>query len=232
MPGRDPQPNTPHVAGAPRTALVTAGPTEEPIDSVRFLSNRSSGRMGLALAEALAEKGLAVTLALGPIRSEVPAALRDHPEVRVVRFRTSRDLQALLEQTLPSMDLVVMAAAVADYRPVATVDGKLKRSAAGLTPMLEGVPDLLAVTRPLRKPGARVFGFALEPTERLERSALDKLERKDLAGIVANPLETMDAPDIEGTLYLRDGSSHAPGRRLAKGAFASWLVEQWMRAAD
>lgn len=205
-------------------ALVTAGPTEEPIDSVRFLGNRSSGRMGLAIADALAARGFAVTLAVGPIRTELPAGLRDHPQVRVERFRTSRELEALLVRELPAADLVVMAAAVADFRPKVAGDGKLRRGDAGLTLELESVPDLLASTSRHRKPGARVIGFALEPRERLERSAKEKLERKDLAGIVANPLETMDAPDIEGTLFLRDGTARSPGGRLSKEAFAAWLA--------
>ena len=209
-----------------RTALVTAGPTEEPIDAVRFVSNRSSGRMGIAIAEALAAQGLAVTLALGPIRSEVPRSLREHPRVRIARFGSSHDLQGLLERELPGMDLVIMAAAVADYRPATVSEGKLRRTEGGLTLQLEGVPDLLACTRPFRKPGACVVGFALEPRERLERSALDKLARKDLAAIVGNPLETMEAPDIEGTLFLRDGSVRSPGARVAKEAFASWLVSE------
>jgi phosphopantothenoylcysteine decarboxylase/phosphopantothenate--cysteine ligase len=203
-------------------ALVTAGPTEEPIDDVRFLGNRSSGRMGLAIAVALADLGWRVRLAVGPIRVTTPS----HHHVEVVPFRTSRDLEALLRAELPNAELVVMAAAVADYRPTAVSTGKMRRSADGLTLALEGVPDLLATTREARGEGSRVFGFALEPAERLRASALEKLERKDLAGIVANPLETMDAPDIDGTLFLRDGQVLSPGTRLPKDAFARWLAQQ------
>ncbi|MFZ4751236.1 MAG: phosphopantothenoylcysteine decarboxylase [Phycisphaerales bacterium] len=208
-------------------ALVTAGPTEEPIDTVRFIGNRSSGRMGIEIAEALLAQGFHTVLALGPIRTEVPERLRDHPRATILRFRSSQELESLLRRELPEADLVVMAAAVADFRPRSASEGKMKRTDAGLTLELEGVPDLLASTRAARKPGARVFGFALEPRDRLERSAREKLERKDLAGIVANPLETMDAPDIEGTLFLRDGSVHAPapaGERVSKSAFAGWLA--------
>lgn len=215
-------------------ALVTAGPTEEPIDAVRFLGNRSSGRMGLAIAEALLDRSWRVTLAVGPIRTEVPAMFResapgggidrDDPHARLLRFRTSQDLEALLRRELPQSDLVVMAAAVADYRPRSVSEGKMRRSAQGLTIELVGVPDLLASTVPSRKAGARVFGFALEPKDRLESSARDKLVRKDLAGIVANPLETMDAPDVDGTVFLRDGRVLAPGSRLPKAAFARWLA--------
>ena len=172
-------------------ALVTAGPTEEPIDTVRFIGNRSSGRMGIEIAEALLAQGFHTVLALGPIRVELPGRLQNHPQVTILRFRSSHELESLLRRELPVADLVVMAAAVADFRPRSASEGKLKRSDGGLTLELEGVPDLLASTRAARKPGARVFGFALEPRERLERSAREKLERKDLAGIVANPLETL-----------------------------------------
>lgn len=205
-----------------RSALVTAGPTEEPIDAVRFLGNRSSGRLGLAIAKALADRGVPVTLLLGPIRVPVPA----DPRVTVLRFRTAAELEALLRRHLPQFDLVVMAAAVADYRPKKLAAGKLRRDAESLTIELEGVPDLLATTRELRKPGARVIGFALEPRERLESSAREKLERKDLTGIVANPLETMDADGIDGTLFLRDGRVRTPGGVIPKPDFARWLAAE------
>lgn len=227
-PPRRMQPNTSpahhsSTATTTRSALVTAGPTEEPIDEVRFLGNRSSGRMGVALAIALAEHGWRVRLALGPIRITPPC----HPLVDIVPFRSSRDLETLLRRELPAADLVVMAAAVADYRPSVVESGKMRRSAEGMVLTLEGVPDLLATTRDARKPASRVFGFALEPSDRLRSSALEKLVRKDLAGIVANPLETMDAADIDGTLFLRDGRELSPGERCSKQAFARWLADQW-----
>lgn len=201
-------------------AFVTAGPTEEPLDEVRFIGNRSSGRMGIAIAEALADAGHAVTLALGPVRREPP----QHPRVAVRRFRTSAELEALMRRELPDADLVVMAAAVADFRPRKTVEGKLRRSDGGLQVDLEPVPDLLSATAGCRKPGAGIVGFALEPRERLESSALDKLARKDLVAIVANPLETMDAPDVDAVVHFRDGTHARPQGRLAKEAFARWLV--------
>ncbi|MFM7261888.1 MAG: phosphopantothenoylcysteine decarboxylase [bacterium] len=204
----------------PVRVLVTAGPTEEPIDEVRFLGNRSSGRMGVALAHAFADAGVEVRLALGPIRVAPPT----HDRVAVLPFRTSHDLEELLVRELPAADVVVMAAAVADYRPQRVEVGKLRRTGDGLHLQLESVPDLLATTLAHRKPGARVFGFALEPTERLRSSALEKLERKALAGIVANPLETMDAADIDGTLFLRDGRVLHPVGRLSKDDFARWLA--------
>ena len=201
--------------------LVTAGPTEEPIDEVRFIGNRSSGRLGIAIAHAFADLGAEVVLALGPVRVAPPDAF-GAPEhagrVRVERFRTSREL--------PRAEIVVMAAAVADFRPTTRLEGKMRRGGS-LTLELEPVEDLLTTTAAFRRPEARVFGFALEPRERLAASARDKLERKALAGIVANPLETMDAADIDATLYLRDGRARraAPeGTRIAKDAFARWLA--------
>lgn len=212
----------------PTKALVTAGPTEEPIDEVRFVGNRSSGRMGIAVAEALAERGIAVTLALGPVRSAQPAAdaLAVGNPVEVVRFRTAHDLEELMRARLGEFDLVVMAAAVADYRPRSVAAGKLRRTDSALAIELEPVPDLLATTRAMRRPGARVVGFALEPADDLERSALDKLGRKDLWGIVANPLETMESPEIAGTLFTRSGRRLPPAPRMAKGAFARWLAAE------
>jgi phosphopantothenoylcysteine decarboxylase/phosphopantothenate--cysteine ligase len=229
QPAADPAaPSPAHAAGAERPiALVTAGPTEEPIDEVRFLGNRSSGRMGLAIARALAERGFAVRLAVGPIRVAIP----DDPRIEVLRFRTSQDLEALLRDELPKASLVVMAAAVADFRPQSIQPGKLRRTDGGLSLALEPVPDLLASTRSCRRPGSTVVGFALEPAERLRASALDKLARKDLSGIVANPLETMDAPDIDGTLFLRDGTERSPGGPVAKDAFAGWLAGELTRIA-
>jgi phosphopantothenoylcysteine decarboxylase/phosphopantothenate--cysteine ligase len=206
--------------------LVTAGPTEEPIDEVRFIGNRSSGQLGIAVARAFADLGADVALALGPVRTPLPAALAASERVRIVRFRTAADLRAAMTRELPDADVVVMAAAVADFRPAAREGGKMRRGEARSLE-LEPVEDLLSATRASRKPGACIVGFALEPSDELERSALGKLERKDLAAIVANPLETMDAPDIDATVYLRDGGVRraAPAdTRIAKADFARWLA--------
>ena len=206
-------------------ALVTAGPTEEPIDAVRFIGNRSSGRMGCAITRALIARGVEVTLLAGPIR----VALPEEKGLRVKSFRTANDLELLMREELPHAHLVVMAAAVADYRCSAIEPGKLRRTSAGLTLELEAVPDLLASTRNSRREGARVIGFALEPRERLEVSAREKLLRKDLFAILANPLETMDSPDIEATLYLRDGEVCLTAQKCSKEECAVWFVEHVLR---
>ncbi|MFN5495985.1 MAG: phosphopantothenoylcysteine decarboxylase [bacterium] len=216
----------PSASARGQRVLVTAGPTEEPIDEVRFIGNRSSGQLGIAVAEAFADLGAEVTLALGPVRAALPQPHRGAGGIRIERFRTAADLRALMTRELPSADIVVMAAAVADVRPAAAhLAGLARGEARSLA--LEPVEDLLSATREARKPGACIVGFALEPSDELERSARAKLERKDLAAIVANPLETMDAPDIDATVYVRDGSVRraAPtAARIAKTDFARWLA--------
>lgn len=199
--------------------LITAGPTHEPIDAVRFIGNRSSGKLGIALAREAAARGLEVTLLLGPVCAEAPAG------PSVFRFRTTADLEELLRAHGPRADVVIMAAAVADYRPkAAQIDGKIRRAAAGLTLELEATPDLLAELGAKRHEGQRLIGFALEPRERLVESAKSKLERKRVDAIVANELETMDAETIRATVFTKTRSIETPGM-MAKSAFAPWLLE-------
>lgn len=204
--------------------LVTAGPTHEPIDRVRFIGNRSSGRLGLAIAEAAVRRGSPTTLLLGPIES---APSRPDPHLDIVRFRTAAELERLLEARADRHDLVVMAAAVADFRPRSVHEGKHARTAEGLSLELEPVPDLLAALAARRRPGQRIVGFALEETSELESRAAAKLRRKAIDAIVANPLETMDAGDIRGLLLFADGRRETPPGHpaaISKQAFAEWLV--------
>ena len=204
--------------------LITAGPTHEPIDRVRFIGNRSSGKMGLAIARAAAAAGWRVRLLLGP----VPTTPHD-PAVTVERFQTTEELRALLAKRMPTTDVLVMAAAVADYRPdPADTDlkGKIRRKGEGLTLKLVSTPDLLQEAASRRRAGQVLVGFALEPARGLEKAARGKLERKGVDFVVANPLETMDSADIDGMLVGREGQTRAPGRRLSKDAFAAWLIAQ------
>ncbi|MGH7131633.1 MAG: phosphopantothenoylcysteine decarboxylase [Phycisphaerales bacterium] len=210
---------------APGHLLITAGPTHEPIDAVRFIGNRSSGQLGIALADAAAKAGWHVTLLLGPTN-----LTPSDPKIRVLRFRTTTDLQALLTANFHRCDALVMAAAVADYRPAtseaaADADGKLRRVAEGLTLRLEPTPDLLAQIGRLRQPGQVLVGFALEPRSRMMASAQDKLTRKGLDLIVANPLETMDAPTIEATVIGRAGVVLQTPKPVAKARFATQLAK-------
>lgn len=204
-------------------ALVTLGPTHEPVDDVRFLGNRSSGRLGVEIARALANRGCRVGVLAGPCQ---PPELASLPEVQ--RFRTAEELRTLLDRTWPSCDLLVMAAAVADWRPVSPGRGKWRRSDGPMRLDLEPVPEILGALR--SRPDQFVVGFALEPAEDLMRSAAAKLQRKRADCIVANPLQTMDAADIDGTLVWPDGRADSAGT-LPKPAFAEWLSDRILPAA-
>jgi phosphopantothenoylcysteine decarboxylase/phosphopantothenate--cysteine ligase len=205
-----------------RHLLVTAGPTQEPIDAVRYIGNRSSGRLGIALAEAAARRGWRTVLLLGPVAF--------HPtdsRVTTHRFRTTDDLSHLLDRHAHDAGVLVMAAAVADYRPKpgqADLEGKTRRTDTGLHLELEATPDLLAGCSRRRRPGQTFVGFALEPRDRLLESARRKLGRKGLDMIVANPLETMDAGTIEATLLRADGVEERTNGPIDKVAFADWLL--------
>lgn len=198
--------------------LVTAGPTREPIDSVRYLSNRSSGRMGLAIAAAGQARGWDTTLLLGPVTADVP------PGTDPIRFETTAELASLLEEHWQRHDMLIMAAAVCDHRPATRHDGKLHRDGPQ-TIELEPTDDLLASLRGMTRPDQIRIGFALEPRDRLEASAIRKLERKQLDAIVANPLETMDGDQVDAILLGADGTRTAPGA-MTKEDFASWLLDE------
>ncbi len=203
-----------------RRLLITAGPTHEPIDAVRYLANRSSGRLGLALAAAAREAGWDVTLLLGPVATAPPAG------VTTQRFESTADLAARLEACFPECDVLIMAAAVADYRPRPVARGKLPREGAEVRLELEPTPDLVAACAARKRPGQRLIGFALEEAAELEVRAAEKLRRKGLDAIVANPLETMGAADIRAVVLTAGGERLIPaeGRPLDKAAFARWLI--------
>lgn len=160
------------------TVLVTAGPTREPIDPVRFLSNHSSGKMGYAVAAAAAEAGARVVLVSGPV--ELPTPER----VERIDVVTAEQMHAAVMARLPECDILIATAAVADYRPRTAAPAKLKKTAASLTLELERTPDILAEAK-ARRPGIFAVGFAAE-TEALEAHAREKLERKGLDLVAAN----------------------------------------------
>jgi phosphopantothenoylcysteine decarboxylase/phosphopantothenate--cysteine ligase len=165
--------------------LVTAGPTVEDVDAVRFLSNRSSGRMGYAVAREAALRGARVTLISGPVQ------LPDPPGVEVIRIRSAAEMAAAVLERFPSVDVVVKAAAVADYRPSAPVSGKLKKSAAPWRLELEPTPDILARLG-AEKTRQILVGFAAE-AEGLLDYAREKLRRKNLDLVVANDIRAADS---------------------------------------
>lgn len=203
--------------------LITAGPTREPIDAVRFISNRSSGQVGIRLAEAAVAAGHEVTLLLGPVLRVPTGAVAD----RVVAFESAADLKALLDLHFSAADVLIMAAAVADYRPVERVAGKLPRGHAGEGRILrlEPTEDLVAAMARQKRPDQRVIAFALEEPDLLEQRAREKLQRKRVDAIVANPLQTMDAETIEPSFITAAGRSFVGGQ-MSKQAFGPWLLEQ------
>ena len=170
-----------------RRVLVTAGPTREPVDPVRYVGNRSSGRMGFALAREAWLRGAEVFLVTGP--SELP----DPVGVHTVRVHTAREMLEEVESLIPEADLTAFAAAVADFRPREIRPGKTKRSARGEKLEIELVanPDIALETVAMRRKGSVTIGFALE-TEELRERAAGKLEAKAFDLIVAND------PGVEG----------------------------------
>lgn len=209
------------VARRPGRLLITAGPTHEPIDAVRYLANRSSGRLGEALARAGARRGWSVTLLLGPVGRPVEDTGAD-----LIRFTTTADLDRLLAERATACDVLVMAAAVADYRPARPAGGKIPRSDGPITLALEPTPDLVAREARRRRPGQVFVGFSLGPRPGLLETARAKLRAKSLDSIVANPIETMDADTIEATLIRAVGAQESTPGRLSKADFADWLLDR------
>jgi phosphopantothenoylcysteine decarboxylase/phosphopantothenate--cysteine ligase len=181
-----------------QTVLVTAGPTWEAIDPVRGLTNRSSGKMGYAVAEAAAEAGARVILVSGP------TSLSDPERVRTLRVESAQQMHDTVHKHAAEADIFIGVAAVADYRPTRTADRKIKKTDAGMTLELERTPDILASVAALR-PAPFTVGFAAE-TENLEQHARAKLENKKLDLVAANRVgtDTGFASD-DNSLLLVDG---------------------------
>ncbi|MDH3590906.1 MAG: phosphopantothenoylcysteine decarboxylase [Planctomycetota bacterium] len=196
--------------------LITAGPTREPLDPVRFLSNRSTGRMGLAIAEAALRRGHEVQVVLGPIALQPPVGA----DVYVVE--TTDEMLAATLDFLDDTDAIICAAAVCDYRPTARSEQKLKRGAMKTIELVEN-PDIAAEVGARR--GTRPLAvFALETTDGVA-NAIDKLERKNADLCVLNTPDAIGADEAAFTLVRRDGSTTDLGK-LAKGALAQRLLDE------
>jgi phosphopantothenoylcysteine decarboxylase/phosphopantothenate--cysteine ligase len=182
--------------------VVTAGGTKEPIDPVRYLGNHSSGKMGYAVAEAARNRGAHVTLV------SAPTGLEPLYGVAMINVRTAADMRDAVLDACAHADGLIMAAAVADFRPAHTAEQKLKKHKSGLTLELEGTADILEAVQRAGLDLVRV-GFAAE-SERLIEHAADKLRRKELALIVANDITASDAGF--GTDTNRVVILHADGR--------------------
>ena len=203
----------------PMHFLITAGPTREPLDPVRYLSNRSSGKMGFAVAAAAQQAGHAVTLIAGP------TALTPPQGVSLVKVTTAQEMDDAVMAALPSAQIAVFAAAVADYRPVQAALQKIKKGADTLTLTLERTPDVLGSVRAAGFTGVLV-GFAAE-TEHVLAHAQEKLRRKGCDLMVANDVsgsETgFDTDDNEITLVFASGEIR-PLPRASKSRLAEILV--------
>lgn len=209
--------------------LVTAGPTREALDPVRFLSNRSSGKMGYAVASEAVRRGARVTLVSGPTALDPP------PGADFVPVTTAAEMECALAERFPACRILVMAAAVADYRPSGALKDKRKRSTGAWQVALEPTPDLLAGLKALRKPGHFVCGFAAETAD-LRANALRKLEEKGLDLIAANDVtrEGLGFDSDRNALLIlwRDGrEERVPEASKAQCARALWdaITEEILR---
>ncbi|HEU4632110.1 MAG TPA: bifunctional phosphopantothenoylcysteine decarboxylase/phosphopantothenate--cysteine ligase CoaBC [Gemmatimonadaceae bacterium] len=190
-----------------RRVLVTAGPTRERVDPVRYISNDSSGRMGVAVAAAAWRRGAEVTLVHGPLAVPLPTG------VTTVRVTTTAEMCEAVRERIGAQDVLVMAAAPADFRPRASAASKIKKDAGPRALELEPTPDILLATRDARRPGAVIVGFALE-TGDPTASARDKLARKGLDLVVANdatePGAGFGVATNRVTLVAADGEERLP----------------------
>jgi len=206
---------------AGETVLVTAGPTREAVDPVRYLSNRSSGKMGYALAEAALRRGARVILVSGPV------ALAPPQNAEFVAVRTAEEMRAAALDRLPQATVVMMAAAVADFRPANPAGQKIKRGSAPMALQLAPTPDILAEIA-AQKGGRTLVGFAAETAD-LAENARRKLVRKDVDLVVANDVSRQGAGfDVDTnivTLVRRDGTlEELP--QMSKSELASRLLDE------
>ena len=203
-----------------RRVLITSGPTREAIDAVRFVSNRSSGKMGAALARAALMMGAEVTVITGPSTAVMPV------RANVVRVESAREMLAAGLMVAPEADLVIGAAAVADYRPARAHDGKLPKREERMSLEMVRNPDVLSALAE-KCPGAAV-GFAAEVAGSRE-AALEKLRAKGLAAIALNDVGDseigFESDRNELTLLDADGKSEGSGR-MSKLRCAIWLLER------
>lgn len=219
-PGRMPEPEVivehvarllqPASALAGRRVLVTAGPTREALDPVRYLSNHSSGLMGCELARAAWRRGADVVLVAGPVTVPLP---RGDEAMRVVRVESTQEMADAVRAELPDADALVMAAAPADFRPAQVAGDKIKKSARPDAVALEPTPDILLGTRAARRPGAVIVGFALETRDAVAYGR-GKLQAKELDLVVVNDATEAGAgfgvDTNRVTLVARDGDEALP----------------------
>jgi phosphopantothenoylcysteine decarboxylase/phosphopantothenate--cysteine ligase len=206
------------------TVLITAGPTQEPLDPVRFISNRSSGKMGYAIAEAAAARGAAVILVSGPVALPAPAG------VRVVHVETATQMRSAVLENLEASSIIIKAAAVADYHVANVPKQKIKKTATRLSLELDPTPDILAEAG--QKKGDRLLiGFAAE-TQNLVEEARRKLQTKNCDMVVGNIVSRDDigfgSDDNEVVLVLRTGEAISVPR-ASKRVVADAILDHALR---
>lgn len=206
-----------------KRVVVTAGPTVEPIDSVRFISNPSTGKMGFAIAEAAVERGAEVALVTGPV------ALADARGAKMVRVGTAREMKAAVDELFPSADIAVFSAAVSDFRPRTAFDRKLKKGADDeALSRIELIknPDILASCGASKRTGQVVVGFAAETNDVID-NARGKLSRKKADFIVANDVsrgQGFGADSDKVTFVSASGEQHLP--ELGKRELADRILDK------
>jgi phosphopantothenoylcysteine decarboxylase/phosphopantothenate--cysteine ligase len=171
-----------------RTVLVTAGPTYEALDPVRFIGNRSSGKMGFAIVNELAQRGAAVHLVVGPTKLPIDFA----KSVSVVKVESAQQMFEAATAVFGQCDAAILAAAVADYRPKVVSDVKIKKKEGEMTLELEKTPDIAATLGQLKQAHQRIVGFALETNNEF-KNAVSKLNRKNFDAVVLNSLQDAGA---------------------------------------
>lgn len=206
-----------------KRVVVTAGPTVEPIDAVRFISNPSTGKMGFAIAEAAVERGAEVTLVTGPV------SLTDVPGAKMVRVGTACEMKTAVDEAFPSADIAVFSAAVSDFRPRTVSDRKLKKGAdddALVHIELVENPDILASCGAAKREGQVVVGFAAE-TNDVIGNARSKLSRKKADFIVANDVSSgrgFGADSDEVAFVSASGEEHLP--EMGKRELADRILDK------
>ena len=239
-PGRLPEPPTIAAAAlalvapqdlAGRRVVISAGGTHEPLDPVRFLGNRSTGRQGYAIASACAARGASVELVSANVHLPDPAG------ARVTRVETALELRTAVHASAADADVVIMAAAVADFRPARRSTAKIKKTGAEPDPIaLEINPDVLAELTAARRPGQVIIGFAAETgdAETVARLGADKARRKGADVLVVNPVgESTGFGDVETTVTFLDAEGHVLGSAAgSKVEVAAAVAETAARLLD
>jgi phosphopantothenoylcysteine decarboxylase/phosphopantothenate--cysteine ligase len=205
-----------------KTVLISAGPTYEPIDPVRFIGNRSSGKMGYALAEASIRRGAKVHLISGPVALPPPQG------ANVEYVETAREMQEMLFKHFPSADILIMAAAVSDYTTDSTLAQKKKKDGTEWTLHLKENPDILSALTKSRHPGQTIMGFAAE-TSLVRKELQDKLRRKGVDLLASNnisePGSGFGSENNSILLLTHDGSSFEE-KSGSKKDLADWLIDR------